>query len=72
MRFPRTESDNVDARVSALERLDEARGEQRALAARRDAAEPGPREAQAAANLRAADERVAARQAWAEWASSGE
>ena len=72
MKFPRTESDNAYGRATARERLDEARGEQRTLAARRDAAEPGPREAQAAADLRAADERVAARAAWAEWASSEE
>lgn len=68
MRFPR--KDGADSRASALERLDEARAEQRTLAVRRDAAQPGSGEAQAAADLRAADERVAAREAWAEWASS--
>ena len=72
MRFPRTESDNADARATARERLDEARADQRTLAERRDAAQPGPREAQATVDLRAADERVAAREAWAEWASTEE
>ena len=72
MKFPRTEPDNADAQASAIERLDEARGERTKLAVRREAAEPGPREAHAAAELRAADERVAAREAWAEWASREE
>ena len=72
MRFPRTDSDAADVQSAACQWLDEARGEQRALAARRDAAQPGPREAQAAADLQAADERVAAREAWAEWASREE
>ena len=72
MKFPRTESDNAYGRATARERLDEARGEQRVLADRRDAAQSRPHEAQATADLRAADERLAAREAWAEWASSGE
>ncbi len=70
MRFPRIASANEDARASALARLDEARREQRRLATRHDAADPGPAAAHAAIELSAAGEQVAAREAWAEWASS--
>ena len=65
MRFPRDAS--TDAETSARERLDEARDEQRKLTERRDTAEPGLREVQAAADLSAAGEDVAAREAWAQW-----
>jgi hypothetical protein len=66
MKFPRTAP--PDAHAGALDRLDEARDEQRRLAERRDAAEPGLRKVQAAADLSAAGEDVAAREAWARWA----
>ena len=66
MKFPRAAS--TDGETSARERLDEARDEQRRLTDRRDAAEPGLREAQAAADLSAAGDDVAAREAWARWA----
>jgi hypothetical protein len=66
MKFPRAAS--TDAETSARERLDEAREEQRRLTERRDDAEPGSREVQAAADLSAAGDDVAAREAWARWA----
>jgi hypothetical protein len=72
MRFPRTAPANADGRESARARLDEARGEERWLAARRDAADPRPAEARGATELNAAGEQVAAREAWVEWASSEE
>ena len=72
MRFPPTAPANADARESARARLEEARGEERRLAARRNAAGSGPAEAHAATELGAAGEQVAAREAWAEWASSEE
>ncbi|HEX8065922.1 MAG TPA: hypothetical protein VF520_05300 [Thermoleophilaceae bacterium] len=72
MRFPRIPPANADAHESARARLDEARGEERRLAARRNAADSGPAEAHAATELSAAGEQVAAREAWAEWASSEE
>jgi hypothetical protein len=70
-RFPRT-APASDGHTRALERLEEARGEQRKLSGRRDAADPGPAEARADTELRAAGEQVAAREAWAEWASREE
>ena len=69
MRFPRAVP-AADGHTSALERPQEARSDQRELSARRDAADPGPAEAPAATELRAAGKQVAAREAWAEWASS--
>jgi hypothetical protein len=71
MRFPRS-APAADGHASALERLEDARGQQRRLAVRRDAADPGPAETHAATELRAAGEQVAAREAWAEWASREE
>jgi hypothetical protein len=71
MMFPRA-APAADGRTSAAERLEEARREQRALSLRRDAADPGRAEADAATELRAAGEQVAAREAWAEWASHEE
>ena len=71
MRFPRR-APVADGHTSALERLEEARDEQRTLSGRRDAADPGPAEARAATELDAAGEEVAAREAWAEWASREE
>ena len=71
MRFPRR-APVADGHTSALERLEEARGEQRELSGRHDAANPGPAEARAAAELHAAGEQVAAREAWSEWASREE
>ena len=68
MKFPRRASADADGRADALDRLDDARDEKRHLAERRDAADAGPGEAEAAADLRAADQRLAAREAWAEWA----
>ena len=68
MKFPRSASENPDPQTSAQERLDESREEERKLVERRDAAEPGLREVQAAADLSAAGDDVAAREAWARWA----
>ena len=70
MKFPRTmSSDDGDAHTSAVERLDEARDEQRRLVEEREAAEPGLRDEQAAADVNAAGDHVEAREAWAKWAS---
>ena len=72
MRFPRAQPAGSDARESAGARLDEARVEERDLAVLHDAAEPGASGARADAELTAARDQVAAREAWAEWASSAE
>ena len=71
MRFPRA-APAADGRTSAVERLEEARGEQRRLSGHRDATSAGPEKARAAAELHAAGEQVAAREAWAAWASREE
>ena len=72
MKFPRAASPESDAHTNALERLEEARGEQRRLTEARETADPGLREEQAAADMSAAGEDVAAREAWARWASREE
>jgi high-affinity K+ transport system ATPase subunit B len=69
MKFPRKASADADARAKAVDRLEEARDEQRRLSERRDGAAGAPAEAQAAVDLTVADEQVAAREAWARWAS---
>jgi hypothetical protein len=71
MRFPRT-APAGDGHTSALDRLEEARGEHRRLSVRGAAEDPGPAETGDATDLRAAGEQVAAREAWAEWASREE
>jgi hypothetical protein len=72
MRFPRKALTGADARTDAAARLDEARSEHRDTARRHEAADAGAGEARTSAELNAAGERVAAREAWAEWAERTE
>ena len=51
----------------AIERLDEARGEQRRRLEQHDAARGSSDELAAQANLHAADDQLAAREAWVKW-----
>jgi hypothetical protein len=69
MKFPRKASAGADAQADALERLEEARDEQREMGDRRAAARAGPAEEHLSTELKAASEQVAAREAWAEWAA---
>jgi hypothetical protein len=69
MKFPRKTAPDADAHAKALDRLEEARDEQRQLSKRRDAAAGGPAEVQAEVALTSAGEQVAARETWARWAA---
>jgi hypothetical protein len=54
-------------RVEAVERLDEAREEQRQRLKQHHGARGSSSELAAQANLHAADDQVAAREAWVKW-----
>ena len=64
-------ADRPDEEVRATSRLDAARGDQRRLERRRDRSRGGPAELATAADLHAADEQVAAREAWVTWLRRG-
>ena len=69
MKFPRKAASDADAHTEALDRLEEARDEQRRVTERRDDASGEPAEVQAEVELTSVGERVAAREAWARWAA---
>lgn len=69
MKFPRKAASDADAHTEALDRLQEARDEQRRLTERRDEATGEPAEVQAEVELTSAGDQVAARAAWARWAA---
>lgn len=54
-------------RVDAIDRLTDARAEQERCAEQHDAARGSSNELAAQANLQAAEEQFAAREAWAKW-----
>jgi hypothetical protein len=71
MRFPETTREGTEAHAKALRRLDTARREQRQRSVLSQAAEGTTNERDAAAHLAAADEQLAAREAWVRWVERG-
>jgi hypothetical protein len=71
MRFPEHTRDGSEAHSGALRRLDEAHSQQRKATDDHEASRQTPGERAAASNLAAADEQVAAREAWVSWVERG-
>jgi hypothetical protein len=71
MRFPETTRVGSEGHKDAIRRLDDAREERRRRAEDRRVAQGTGRERDADGGLAAADERVAAREAWVKWVERG-
>jgi hypothetical protein len=71
MRFPERSREGSDAHTGALRRLDEARDDQRKASEAHEASKQTPREPAAASDLAAAEDQVAAREAWTGWVERG-
>jgi hypothetical protein len=71
MRFPERSREGSDAHTDALRRLERARGDQRRASEDHEASKRTPREPAAAGDLAAAEDQVAAREAWAGWVERG-
>jgi hypothetical protein len=71
MRFPETTRVGSEGHKDAIRRLDVAREERRRRGEDRRAAQGTGRERDADRGVAAADERVAAREAWVKWVERG-
>jgi hypothetical protein len=71
MRFPEQTRKGSEAHRSALRRLDDARTEQRRTSEVHDQARETSAEPAAATELSAANEQLAAREAWVHWIERG-
>jgi len=71
VRFPETPREGTEAHASALDRMTDAREAQRHSRDASDAARGTPSEPARARDLAAADEQLAAREAWVSWIERG-
>jgi hypothetical protein len=71
MKFPETPREGSEAHQSALQRLDVARRERRRRRHAYEGAKGEPARKSAAAGLSAANEQLAAREAWVLWVERG-
>jgi hypothetical protein len=71
MRFPETTRVGSEGHRDAIRRLDAAKAHRRWRSELHRAAQGTERERAAASGLAAADERVAAREAWVKWVERG-
>jgi hypothetical protein len=71
MRFPETTRVGSEGHRDAIRRLDAAKEDRRSRSELHRAAHGTEREPDAASGLAAADERVAAREAWVKWVERG-
>jgi hypothetical protein len=71
MRFPEHTRAGSEAHSGALRRLDEAHNQQREASDAHETSKQTPREPGATSDLAAANEQVAAREAWVSWVERG-
>ena len=71
MRFPEQAREGSEAHVDALRRLDDARDHKRDMHRAHEASKDGSAEPAAAAELSAASDVIAAREAWVAWIERG-